>query len=62
MAKDNLTLEQSAIEFRSSLTDRQRQELAAFLNSPTALYELRTHLPVEFVKLAADALQRAGLD
>jgi hypothetical protein len=32
------------------------------LNSPTALLELKTHLPFEFVQVATDALQRAGLD
>ena len=62
MPNQDNTLQQSAIEFRSSLTDEQRAALSAFLNSPTALYELRTHLPLEFVQLAADALQRAGLD
>jgi hypothetical protein len=55
-------LEQSAVEFRSTLTDQERAALAAFLNSPTALYDLKTHLPLEFILLAADALQREGLD
>jgi hypothetical protein len=45
-----------------TLTDHERHELAEFLNSPTALFEVKTHLPFEFVMLAADALQRAGLD
>jgi hypothetical protein len=62
MAKHDDTLQQSADEFRSTLTEQERAALAAFLNSPTALYELKTHLPMEFILLAADALQRAGLD
>lgn len=62
MANDNHTLEQSATKFLGTLTDHERKALAAFLSSPTALYELKTHLPFEFVLLAADALQRAGLD
>jgi hypothetical protein len=43
-------------------TNTERKSLAAFLNSPTAITELKTHLPWESVQLAADALQRAGLD
>jgi hypothetical protein len=62
MANDNLTLEQSATNYLGTLTDQERKALAEFLNSPTALLELKTHLPFEFVQLAADALQRAGLD
>jgi len=62
MAIHNDTLQQSAVEFRRTLTDRERKQLAAFLNSPTAICELKTHLPWEFVQLAADALQRVGLD
>jgi hypothetical protein len=62
MANDNFTLEQSATKFLGTLTDEERQTLAVFLNSTTALYELKTHLPLEFVLLAADAMQRAGLD
>jgi hypothetical protein len=62
MANDNVTLEQSATKFLSTLTDHERESLAAFLNSPTGLYDLKTHLPLEFIQLAADALERAGLD
>ena len=62
MANDNLTLEKSATNFLRTLTDSERAQLAAFLNSPLAITELKTHLPWEFVQLAADALQRAGLD
>jgi hypothetical protein len=62
MANDNLTLEQSATKFLTTLTDHEREALTAFLNSPTGLLELKTHLPFEFIQLAADALQRAGLD
>jgi|tagenome__1003787_1003787.scaffolds.fasta_scaffold16530997_2 hypothetical protein len=62
MTTDNLSLEQSATSFLGGLTDDERKSLVEFLNSPTALYELKTHLPLEFVMLAADALQRAGLD
>jgi len=62
MAKDNFTLEPSATKFLGTLTDHEREALAVFLNSPTALYELKTYLPFEFIQLAADALQRAGLD
>jgi hypothetical protein len=62
MAIHNDTLQQSATKFLGTLTDSERNQLAAFLNSETALLELKTHLPWEFVQLAADALQRAGLD
>jgi hypothetical protein len=62
MANDNLTLEQSATKFLGTLTDAERKSLAAFLNEPIAITELKTHLPWEFVQLAADALQKAGLD
>jgi len=62
MADDNLTLEQSSTKFLGRLTDDERKQLVAFLNDPIALTELKTHLPWEFVQLAADALQRAGLD
>jgi hypothetical protein len=62
MAIENDTLQQSATKYLGTLTDHERAALAAFLNSSTALYELKTHLPLEFVMLAADALQRAGLD
>jgi hypothetical protein len=55
-------LERSATKFLGSLTDSERKQLAAFLNSPTAVLELKTHLPLEFIQLAADALSRAGLD
>ncbi|HKV79548.1 MAG TPA: hypothetical protein VJP02_15475 [Candidatus Sulfotelmatobacter sp.] len=62
MANHNDTLQQSATNFLGALTDHEREALVAFLNSPTGLLELKTHLPLEFVLLAADALQRAGLD
>jgi hypothetical protein len=62
MANDNLTLEKSATHFLGSLSNSERASLAAFLNDPIAITELRTHLPWELVQLAADALSRAGLD
>jgi hypothetical protein len=54
--------EQNAANYLGTLTDDQRKSLAAFLNDPIAITEVKTHLPWEFVQLAADALQRAGLD
>jgi hypothetical protein len=62
MANHDDTLQQTATQFLGTLTDTERKQLAEFLSSPTAICELRTHLPWEFVQLAADALQRAGLD
>jgi hypothetical protein len=62
MAIHDDTLQQSATKFLGTLTDTERNQLAAFLNDPIAITELRTHLPWDFVQLAADALQRAGLD
>jgi hypothetical protein len=62
MANDNLTLEKSATQFLGNLTNNERESLAAFLSSETALLDLKTHLPYEFVRLVADVLSRAGLN
>ena len=62
MSTGNFTLQQSTTKFLGTLTDTERKSLAAFLNDPIAITELKTHLPWEFVQLAADALNRAGLD
>jgi hypothetical protein len=60
---DEADLDGQATAFLGKLTDRERESLKAFLNSPTALAEVQAGvLPFEFIRLAADALQRAGLD